>query len=333
MELKEITVGELSAFINKLPPTSGLFLQTPSWLNFEKSLGRHTESLGFYDQGKLVASAVVIHRQLPVNFSYFYLPKGPVISEVKYLESVLNLLKLRYQNKGLFLRLEPPILLGKGDGATAGLVKVSSIQPAATLLLDLTLSLDEILAGMHQKTRYNLHLSEKKGLTWRLVGKEGLENFWQLLQETAGRDRFKTHVKRHYEQLIKMFADQELASSELALRFAEVYQEQKLLASSLLVWFGSVVTYLHGASSSNTRALMPTYLLHWQTMLQAKSLGFKYYDWWGISTPQHHRTAWKGISRFKLGWGGRQVNFLGTFDFPYQKIWYLFYQSSRYLLR
>ncbi|MFA4937178.1 MAG: peptidoglycan bridge formation glycyltransferase FemA/FemB family protein [Patescibacteria group bacterium] len=333
MELKKISTDDLAAFIASLPPTSGLFLQTPAWQNFEQSQGHHAESLGFYDQGKLVASAVVVCRRLPVNFSYFYLPKGPQVAEVKYLAPVLEMLKLRYQNKGLFLRLEPNILLGESSSAVDGLIKTKSVQPAATLLLDLTQSLDEILAGMHQKTRYNIHLAEKKGLTWRLQSKDGLVGFWRLLQETAGRDQFKTHIKRHYEQLVNMFVPENLETSELAIRFAEVYQGSELLASSLLIFSGKVVTYLHGASSNKDRELMPTYLLHWQTIQEVKKLGFELYDWWGISTPQHHQATWKGVTRFKLGWGGRQVNFLGTFDFPYQKTWYWLYKYSRYLLR
>ncbi|MFH1112047.1 MAG: peptidoglycan bridge formation glycyltransferase FemA/FemB family protein [Patescibacteria group bacterium] len=333
MELKEITASVLSLFINKLSPSSGLFLQTPSWCKLEQAEGYLTEILGFYDDANLVGSSLVVTRKMRGGFTYFYIPKGPVVVGPKYLAPILDLLLERYQSRGLFLRLEPPVGMYNNQQAIRGFIKTNSVQPPATLLLDLTRDTNELLANMHQKTRYNIHLAEKKGLIWQLRGKEGWEDFWRLLQKTAGRDRFKIHTKRHYEQLVAMFAPENLETSELAIRFAEVYQGDELLASSLLIFSGKVVTYLHGASANLGRELMPTYLLHWQTIQEAKKLGYKLYDWWGISTPLHQHLSWNGVTRFKLGFGGKQVDYCGTFDYPCQKIWYLFYKCSRYLLR
>ncbi len=339
MELKEITAGELSLCINKLPGHSGLFLQTPSWQKLEQTEGLPVEILGFYQGVNLVGGALVVTRRMRSGFTYFYIPKGPLILEVKYLNEVLDLLLARYENRGLFLRIEPPIEINNHHNLSVNLIKAGwyksrAIQAAATLITDLTKTPEELLMVMHPKTRYNIHLAEKKGLLWQLTRKqEDLLDFYQLLIQTSKRNNFRLHQQEHYANLLELFGSEELkVGTKLAVRIAKVIKEEKLLAASLLIFSRGIVTYLHGASANEARELMPNHLLHWQTMLYAKSLGFKYYDWWGIETPEHPRSSWQGITRFKLGFGGKVVNYLGTFDYPYKKLLYFLYRGTYYFL-
>ncbi len=334
MEIKEITVGELSSFISKLSWRSGLFLQTPSWQQLEQTEGVSTEILGFYKGANLVGGALAVTRKMRGGFTYFYLPKGPLVIEAKYLELILDLLLARYKGRGLFLRIEPSLIINSDDKFIRNTwYKTKSVQPAATLVTDLVKTQDELLAAMHPKTRYNIRLSEKKNLTWKIAGIEELDNFYKLLIETGERDNFNLHNKDHYAKLMELFSHQELSPDlELGARIVEVTLGRKLLAASLVVFSRQTATYLHGASANEGRELMPTYLLHWQTMLQAKVLGFKYYDWWGIGTDKHPQTTWQGITRFKLGFGGQIINYLGTFDYPYQKLLYFLYRGAHQLL-
>lgn len=333
MEAKPISSAELSKFITAQPPTSGSFLQTPAWLSFEVEVGAVTAALGWWQAGQLLAVAATVKRPLPWGLHYLYVPRGPLVTRANDLPMVLKLLVEYYQNSAaMFLRVEPTVT-GPEMLAVNGFYKTISIQPAATLLTDLSKDEQQLLVAMHPKTRYNIRLAETKGLQWQLVGAEGLKDFWQLLQNTAKRDGFHTHTVAHYQQLLSRFGAEPLASSELALRLAVVRQGDKLLAGSLLVWSNGVVTYLHGASADDGRELMPAYLLHWQTMREAKKLGFKFYDWWGVSTSFHSRPVWQGITRFKQGFGGSVVDYAGTFDYPYHEVWYLVYRLARGLLR
>lgn len=110
--------------------------------------------------------------------------------------------------------------------------------------------------------------------------------------------------------------------------------ENDILATNIMIDFGDTRTYLHGASSNVKRNLMAPYLLHWELMKDAQSKGIKFYDWWGIApidAPADH--PWAGISRFKRGFGGEEVEYPGTFDLVLHPIKYRFYQFIRSLRR
>ena len=73
----------------------------------------------------------------------------------------------------------------------------------------------------------------------------------------------------------------------------------KIIAGNLLRFDKNMAVYVHGASSNQYRNLMPAYLLQWSAILKAKSLGIKYYDFWGVNV-NNRNPKWAGISRFKF---------------------------------
>jgi lipid II:glycine glycyltransferase (peptidoglycan interpeptide bridge formation enzyme) len=341
MELRNITAAELSKFILEYPPSGGLFLQTPAWAKLENNSGGQTDFLGLYEGDFLVGIASIIFRKLPGGFKYIYISRGPVVKEKKCLKLFLELLVKYYKDKGfLFLRVEPvwhshELHIENNDFGEKdfGFKKVSDVQPRATVILDLTHPEERLLSAMHEKTRYNIRLALKKGLETSLIGREGLADFWNLLKTTAGRDGFATHPKSHYEALLVNFGAEPLVQGELAVRLVEVRWQGKLLASNMLAFSNGVVTYLHGASSNEHRELMPTYFLHWRTIQQAQGLNFKFYDLWGVAPSDGSKSSWQGITRFKLGWGGKRVEYSGTFDFPYKNTTYYLYRLVNKLRR
>src|SRR3989338_1009872 len=81
-------------------------------------------------------------------------------------------------------------------------VKTRDISPPQTLIIDLGKSEEELLAQMHEKTRYNVRLAIRKGVEVRFSAKGGSasggEEFWKLMQETAKRDKFSTHPREEH---------------------------------------------------------------------------------------------------------------------------------------
>src|SRR2546430_12206662 len=59
---------------------------------------------------------------------------------------------------------------------------------------------------------------------------------------------------------------------------------------------------------------MPNYLLHWQAMLDFKALGCETYDWWGIPEEPAPDHPWFGLYRFKTGFGGETVRYIGLYE-------------------
>lgn len=306
------------------------FLQTQDWLNFQKHIGRKTWRFVYpeHSQGNDVhIAANIIQHDLPFGKNYLYVPHGPEIflGEIRSglkneVDNFFKYLKnLGKENKSIFVKIEP-----LADVVTEIIYRKilkhskKTIQPKRTVLVDLNLPEAGLLEQMHHKTRYNIRLAEKKGL--KLEESKNIKEFWKLLKKTAKNDNFSTHNYEYYEKLIEFFTD----DKELKTKMVFEMSEGKALAGAILLIFGDTVHYLHGAMDRDYKNWMAPYLMHWEIMKWAKTNGYHSYDFWGIDARK-----WPGVTRFKLGWGGREVEYPGSFDMPVSKIWYFVYNLAR----
>ena len=316
---------------------SGHFLQSWDWGEFQISLGRRV--FRFADDKSL---AQVVELSLPLGKKYWFCPKGPAMNNEQWTMNNSFLIELKNKAKdtgAVFLRIEPPAQgetlpckvspCVQGFALMNGVKHSHDINPRATSIIDLSKTDDELLAVMHQKTRYNIRVAEKHGVSvgpWSMVH-GSFDRIWALFDQTAKRDGFRLHPRGYYEKQIKM--------SGIEVFGAEY--EGKLLAAAIVMFNGdptslklrgaSTATYLHGASSNEMRNVMAPYALHWAIIKRAKERGYKHYDLWGISDDPH--SSWAGITRFKRGWGGADVFAPGTFDLPVSGFWYSVYTLAR----
>ncbi|MBW6440721.1 peptidoglycan bridge formation glycyltransferase FemA/FemB family protein [Patescibacteria group bacterium] len=108
--------------------------------------------------------------------------------------------------------------------------------------------------------------------------------------------------------------------------------EAKIIAANIVLYFGDLAIYLHGASSNEQRNLMAPYLLQWQQIQDAKVAGYKKYDFWGI-TIAGEKESWQGITKFKKGFGGMEKRYIGTYDLATDKLLYNLYQTVKKVKR
>ena len=170
---------------------------------------------------------------------------------------------------------------------------------------------------MKQKTRYNIHLAEKKQLKIFISReKKHVQRFCELVKITAQRDKISVHLENYYKKMIE-----KIPENILKLYCAEY--KGKIIAANLVVFFGNTAIYLHGASANECRNTMAPYLLQWQAILDAKNSGYKYYDFGGIKMSD----GWEGITKFKLGFSqNTQPTMLpGSYDIVINNRKYLFY--------
>ncbi|OGL63340.1 hypothetical protein A2839_04830 [Candidatus Uhrbacteria bacterium RIFCSPHIGHO2_01_FULL_47_10] len=261
------------------------------------------------------AVAQVIRKTIPHFGTYAYVPRGPIGAA-----SIVDISEITRND--LFLRIESPT---ERDQKTSPKTrkKTNSIQPAHTLITNLSLSSDELLANMHEKTRYNIRLAEKKGVVIEMRT-ASIDEVWPVFEATASRDAFRLHGKEYYRKMI-----------ENGVAFLAIAKhENDILAANIMIDFGDTRTYLHGASSNVKRNLMAPYLLHWELMKDAKSRGMTSYDWWGVTqidAPAGH--PWSGISRFKRGFGGEEVSYPDAVDVVLKPMRYAAYRFARSLRR
>jgi len=275
------------------------------------------------DDAGILAAAQCVRYPKKILGGYWYMPRGPILRH-DALDRSADVLREFFDQVsdaelgafGFFLRCEPPIELRRDEHPLPrAFIRAHAFQPASTSLVNLTKSEEELLSRMHEKTRYNVRLAERKGIVVRAgLSDADLEAFLRLNDATALRAKFVSHPSSY---LRKTFAH--LRSSGMArIRIAEF--EGEALAASMEILYGDTVTYLYGASSSSKRNLMAPFALHWSAMLDAKRGGFRFYDLHGAN-PSHQpspyfKASWEGITRFKNGWGGATIDFIGTWERP-----------------
>ncbi len=284
------------------------------------------------------AAAQVLFRRLPLGLSIAYIPKGPLLD---WRDSTAGHTLLRHihrlarRKRAVFLKVEPNIEQSNQAAAVllwqAGFQLTDTIQPQTTIVVDLRPTEADILAAMKQKTRYNIRLARKKGVTIRYGTSADVPTFYELGQLTANREAFGLHDMAYYQTLFEMFAP-----DHAALVFAE--HEGDPLAALMILRQGEEAYYFYGASADHKRNLMPTYLAQWGAMQWAKRHGCTRYDLWGIPDADEatleanfqtrHDGLW-GVYRFKRGFGGRVERTLGGFDYIYNWPLYQLYRWWR----
>ncbi|MBP9828258.1 peptidoglycan bridge formation glycyltransferase FemA/FemB family protein [Patescibacteria group bacterium] len=306
-----------NALVRKHPPLFGAFLQSFAWGQFQERLGFQVRRFHEQDEAGRVGFGQAIRLPLPFDFAYWYLPKGP-LGDMDA-TALYDIARKTFSNEA-FLTVEGglPVFSGK---------KVHDRQPAVTTVLDLTKSYESLLAGMKSKTRYNVRLAEKKGVTIKVGGVELFTEFAELMKVTAERDGFSIHELQRYKTMLEVVNDEDI-QSYLAIAF----YNDKPLAANLMIDAFDTRTYLHGASSNDERQVMAPYALHAYLIRDAQEKGMRTYDFWGVApTDDDEKHAWHGITRFKMGFGGDRLIMPGTYEIPIQRFAYFLYRTAKKL--
>lgn len=311
--VQPVTAQQWDEFLARYP--NAHLLQASAWGDFKAEFGWRVERVIAGQAG-----AQILFRPLPLGFTLAYVPKGPVGKDWSALWPVLH--RVCRENRAILLKVEPD--LGEPLAADAASVfpgfcaGADPIQPRRSIVISLEGEEADWLARMKQKTRYNIRLAEKKGVTVRST--QGVDAFYDLMQVTGQRDGFGVHSREYFRRAYEIFSP--LGMCELLV--AEY--EGRPLAALMVFARGQRAWYFYGASNDEERARMPAYLLQWEAMRWAKSRGCSEYDLWGVPDEDEdileagfetrHDGLW-GVYRFKRGFGGTLVRSAGAWEYAY----------------
>lgn len=312
---------------------NGSFLQSWSWGELEKKEGKKIWRFAVYSdktKQKIQAAVLLVKNDLPLGYSFLYSPMGPVMGlDNLHLQIGKELMAKIYliskAEKAIFLRFEPKT--DPSEKIPIGFEKGPAVQPRDTQILDISNIENEILANMHSKTRYNIRLAERKGVSIKISNnnQKDMDDFYKLVEETSARERIIPHGKKHYQNILNVLG------SDMARLFFAKYQNQAI-AGAIGIYYGSKWVYVHGASSNEFRNLMAPHLMQWEMIKTAKKQNIKYYDFGGIAPDESDENhPWAGITRFKKSFGGKSEHYLGSIDFPYRQGLYNLYLLRRKL--
>jgi lipid II:glycine glycyltransferase (peptidoglycan interpeptide bridge formation enzyme) len=315
---------------------NGHILQSWAWGELKARFGWRVQRLAVGN-----ACAQLLYRSLPGGLGTIaYVPKGPLVDfdDLPAFQALLHAIQpLARQRRALALKIEPNV------DDNLGVVQVlrslgfrpspQVVQPRRTIVVDLDAEPGELLRRMKQKTRYNIGLAGRKGVTVRPGNETDLLAFYRLMETTAQRDGFGIHTQDYYESAHQLFVPAGLGKLLLAELDGQLLAGLVVLAPD----GGDTACYMYGASSDEHRNLMPTYLLQWEAMLWAREQGCRAYDLWGVPDEDEDTLEagftkrsdglW-GVYRFKRGFGGRLVRSVGAWDLVYAPLRYRLYAAA-----
>jgi lipid II:glycine glycyltransferase (peptidoglycan interpeptide bridge formation enzyme) len=195
------------------------------------------------------------------------------------------------------------------------------VQPRFVFAIDVEGKTDEeLLATFSQEWRRNIKKAEKSEVKVRQANFSDLETFHTLYKETAKRDKFTPRPLNYFKQMWKSLNENSNNLAEMRLYIAE--QENICHAACLWVRVGKHVWYTYGASSTSGRELRPSNAIQWQMMRDARDAGASIYDMRGIAATLNEKSPLFGLLRFKIGTGGKVIQYVGEWDFVLKPLIY-----------
>lgn len=342
-----ISPADWDALIQQLPGAH--ILQSWEWARSKQQNGWSPSLFGWKGaSGQPLAAVMILRREFKLvpglPLCVLYCPKGPTLdwSNPALVSQVLDFLQeYTQQQKAIQLKMDPDIVLGVGVPGTESCVEspegtrmvselqrrgwqfsTDQIQFRNTVLIDIQRDEDTLLAAMKQKTRYNIRLAQRKGVSVREGTLDDLPLLYRMYAKTAVRDGFVIRHEAYYTTLWREFFEAHMAS----FLFAEF--QNAPIAAIVLFHFAGVARYMFGMSLDAQRELMPNHLLQWEGMRLAKRLGCHTYDMWGAPDVFDESDSMWGVFRFKEGFNGTTTRHIGAWDFTTRPMLYRFYTNT-----
>ena len=259
---------------------------------------------------KLIGGCIFYYYPHPGKANLLLATGGPILPQEYRVLGMQMLLetakKLAKELGAIALRIEP--LWSEKPGYLEGFARApADLLPSETLLVDLRASETEILAAMKPKGRYNLRLSQRRGVEIEFTAdSQAIPLFYDIFLETVRRQQFFGEPYGFFINLCQTLFAAQIAEIGLAR------WRGKLLAAILVVYWGDRTIYLYGGRSAEHPEVMAAYGLHWRAMQRAKAKNCQVYDFYGFTRNPHHGYA--NFSRFKSQFGGFSLTTIGAQD-------------------
>ena len=294
------------------------FLQSPEWAKVKTEW--KNEFIVVKDKNDNIKGTMsILLRKVPIFKRYImYAPRG-FVADINDKETLKELTKkakeIAKKYKAFIFRLDPDIskeneefkklMLDLGYKTKKKIKNIDQvIQPKYVFRLNIKDKTEEqLLAGFNQKTRYNIRLAIKKGVTVRTGTKEDLKIFYDIMKETGSRDNFFIRPIEYFEKMYD-----EMGPNHIKLIIAE--HGGTPISAVLPIKYGNKVWYLYGGSSNKYRNLMPNYLLQFEMMKWGLENNCEIYDFRGVSGFKNENDPQYGVYRFKKGFNGDFIEFI-----------------------
>ena len=300
--------------------------QTAAWSELKGLTGWAARRYRIADDTGPAGLAQVLTKRLPLGITVAYAPRGPLVAPDRLPDAIAAVRDALATERCASLLCDPEVPADEALAATLvrrGIVRSPVfVQPRRTLLMDLRLEPDALLAAMRKKTRQYIHKAERAGVATEET--RDLDRFLAVLKIVGERDRFALHSREYFERLMKSFGDR------AHVLMARVGSED--VGAMMLARMGDRAWELYGGWSGAHDEARPFYLLKWRAMMRMRALGAVRYDMWGLADSASGDRAAKsedplaGVENFKLGFGGEVAEWIGALETPVRRALYPLWQ-------
>lgn len=284
-------------------------LQTKEWGEFRKEWGNEIE----FEKDNLIIFSIIPYTNLKIGTVL----KGSDLAG----SDPATFRKIGQNHNAIFIKFEPNVLYDQKlelKYKKFGLIKGKRLFTPTSFWIDLTLSEEELLTSFSGKTRYNIKLAEKHGVTVKEDNSDkAFEKYLELTFETAKRQGFYAHTKKYHRLMWKHLKE------KVAHLITATYKEE-IISSWILFASDKFLYYPYGASSNKYKEVMANNLMMWEAIKLGKKIGLTTFDLWG-------RELGTGFTKFKEGYNPKVVEFIGSWDLIINKpLYYLYIFAEKF---
>ncbi len=260
LELNTIDKEKFDSFVRN-HKTKSHFLQSVSWGEFAKVKKNLTPYyLGLTNEkGEILGATLLLEKKLPLNFCYFYAPRGFVIDyNNKHLTQSMTekIIEFAKKKKAIFVKIDPDIVktsinyknekqdnndfdeifttLKSCGFKHLGFTKnFETMQPRYTFRIDLNQSLEEIENHFSKTTKQRIAKSIKLDTEVIIGTKNDIHEFYHLMTLTENRKDFVSYNEDYYETLYEIFNGNKNSKATLFLGKVHINKTIKALEKNL----------------------------------------------------------------------------------------------------
>lgn len=180
--------------------------------------------------------------------------------------------------------------------------------PSKTRVINLSKPLKKIFAEMKPKTRYNILTAQRRGVSVDFVDYSNInishiDKFHKILAENPHAKDIQVLSKKEIIRMLK------ISGGKAYLSLA--HYNGAIVAGALFLTSKKIISYTQNSTNKEGRKNFASSLIIWEAIKKAKTGGIKYFDFDGVYDTRNEGItwAWKGFTRFKESFGGKNREF------------------------
>lgn len=211
-------------------PTKSHFMQSYEWGEVMKYKNFSPYYVGLKENGKLVATALLLKKRLLKDYCYFYCPRGFILNYDNFniiKEFTKYLKRFSKKQKALFIKIDPDLKLHNldiegnviGEYNRINLIEnmeklgykhlgfnknFTGEQPRFTFRLNLNKDFEMIYKNMHPTTRKILNKGNQYNLNVYIGNQDDIPNFYETMLETGKREGLVTTPISYYQHFYEI---------------------------------------------------------------------------------------------------------------------------------